>query len=71
MDDLVVVRNSYLNITSQVLAETPFICECGWVGVASNLLTSVGFSCCPVCFDLDVRLDLPVLDPKNISRLFD
>ena len=50
--------DSALNMTSQVISETPFNCECGWTGKAADLASLNNLSCCPQCFNLDVRIDL-------------
>jgi hypothetical protein len=47
-----------LNMTSQVISETTFDCECGWKGKAADLVLSDDLSSCPKCFNLDVRMDL-------------
>jgi hypothetical protein len=57
--------NSALNMTSQVISETPFSCECGWKGKAADLASSNKLSCCPECFNLDVRSDLSLLDRNS------
>jgi len=46
-----------MNITSLVKPNTMFICDCGWKGVATELASFNGFSCCPDCQFLDVRID--------------
>jgi hypothetical protein len=52
---------SQLNITSKVMALTPFFCECGWEGIALDLSLVKSFSCCPKCLNLDVRIHLTFL----------
>jgi len=54
--------DSVLNMTSQVIRETPFTCDCGWKGKAADLALLKEMSCCPKCFNLDVRLDLTFLE---------
>lgn len=57
--------DSGLNMTSQVISDTPFNCVCGWKGKAADLALSHDMSCCPRCSNLDVRIDLTYLNGLN------
>jgi hypothetical protein len=59
------INNS--DVTLILISSTPFFCDCGWTGRAHQLdVSHLGFSCCPVCSDLDIRVDLTILNRGSI-----
>ncbi len=59
MPNSVAIFDAHMNITIHTKPNENFYCsECGWKGLATELDAINGFSCCPQCLDIDVRVDL-------------
>lgn len=56
MTDSVAIHDHYMNITYRVVNETQFECDCGWQGLATELVVFKDFTCCPICLNFDVRV---------------
>lgn len=57
MPDSAVIYNKEMNITENVNPFTLFGCtSCEWSGTAAELSLIKGFSCCPECYEFDVRV---------------
>lgn len=49
--------NKEMNITERVPPTVVFGCvSCDWSGVVAELAFINGFSCCPICYEYDVRV---------------
>jgi hypothetical protein len=57
MPQQAVVFNKIMNITEVVHSDVIFICtRCDWSDSVKNLGLFIGFSCCPQCYEFDVRV---------------
>lgn len=65
MASSVAIFDKTMNITERVLRHTPFMCDCGWFGVATELANLKGFSCCPKCNNFDVRINFEMISQQK------
>jgi hypothetical protein len=52
------------NTTFDILHTIPFFCDCEWIGFSKDLSIINGLVCCPICHNLDVRVNLILLERK-------
>lgn len=56
-NSLTVFHNQPMNISSEVNSNVLFKCTgCTWSGHVSELGLFLNFSCCPECYEYDVRV---------------